>query len=114
MARDLDEAADVAGCQDVGAGGGHGAGLARAEGVRDVRVFDVVEACRSAADVAIRDVDDPYVRDRREQRARRAADALCVREVAGVVIGHDQRFVERRTTPSSWRGPRSRCRSRRR
>ena len=92
---DLHEAADVAGGHCLRAGRADGLGLARAERGGDVGVLDVVEAGRPAARVAVGNLHHAQVRHGCQQRPRRPADALRVREMAGVVVRDGQRLAQR-------------------
>ena len=62
--------------------------LAAAELLRRLGVHQVVDTRRAAADVGLRDVDDLQRRDLGQRGAGLRDDALGVREVAGVVVGH--------------------------
>ena len=53
----------------------------------DLRLLDVVGAGRAAAQLPFGGLDEPDVADGAQQLARRAAHALGVREVAGVLVG---------------------------
>ena len=66
-------------------------GLAPAQFRGRLRVFQVVESGGSTAHFLVGDVHQREIADLFEQPAGRQADALSVRQVAGVVIGHGRR-----------------------
>ena len=59
----------------------------------DLRLHQVVDARRSAAEVRLGQIDEPEPRDRAEERPGRLPHALAVGQVARLVIGH--REIER-------------------
>ena len=65
--------------------------LARAELGGGLGLHEVVDAGRAAAQLPVGGLEQLELRDPAQQRARLRADALRVREVAGVVVGDAQR-----------------------
>ena len=102
---DLDEAPDVAGGDCLRAGRADGLGLARAERGGDVGMLHVVEAGRPAARVAVGNLHHAQVRHAGQQRPRCPADALRVREMAGVVV-RDRQWTWPAEPARSVRAPR--------
>ena len=74
--RHLHEAADVAGDDGVGTGGNDRGRLRGAKCLGDVRLLEIVEPCRPTADLAVRNLADGQVLDRRQQTPRRGAHVL--------------------------------------
>jgi hypothetical protein len=106
VATDLHQAADVAACQDLGAGGEEGARLLLAEPRRDLRVLEVVDPRRAAAQLPVGRLDEGGA-DCGEEAAWGGPLALSVRQVAGVVVGDDGTRLEPRpphTEPVEERG----------
>ena len=109
LAGDLEDAADVAGGDDLGAGGRDVVHLAAAEPLRHLGLGEVVGPRRAAADLALLERDQLQAGDHPEQLPGLAADLLAVAEVAGVVIGHLHRQrMRRRRSGRARRGTR-RC-----
>ena len=84
---DLHQAARVGGDQHLGPGRDDVGGLAVAQLAGRLGVDDVVDARRAAAQLGLGDLLQRQAGDRLEQPPRLGADALGVREVAGVVVG---------------------------
>src|SRR3954452_21727957 len=87
VGRYLDRAAGVRRGHDLGAGVEQVARLSAAEVGGGVRLHEVVDAGRAAAHLPLRRVDELELRDHPQQVARLRADALRVRQMAGVVVG---------------------------
>src|SRR4051794_31759086 len=83
--RDLDRAAGVGGGHDLCAGAEQGARLAAPEVGGGVRLHEVVDARRAAADLPLRRLHELEAGDHAQEVARLGADALRVGEVARVV-----------------------------
>ena len=95
----LHQAARVGGDQQLGAGGERRCAALRSPSSRGrLGVEQVVDAGRAAADLRRRRSPQLQPGDAAQQRARLRADALGVRQVAGVVVGdgHRQRVPRRR------------------
>ena len=95
----LHQAARVGGDQQLGAGGQHVRGLAVAELGRRLRVEQVVDAGRAAAELRLGDLPQLQPGDAAQQLARLGPDALGVGQVAGVVVGDGHRQRVPRAPP---------------
>ena len=97
LAGDLEDAADVAGGDDVGPGRLDVVHLAAAEPLGHLGLGQVVGPRGAAADLALFERDELQAGDHPEQLPGLGADLLAVAEVAGVVIGdlHRQRVRRR-------------------
>src|SRR5438046_2692340 len=84
--RDLDRAARVRRGYDLGAGVEQVARLAPAELGGRLRLYEVVDAGRPAADLPLGRIDELELRDHPQQVAWLRANALRMREVTGVVV----------------------------
>ena len=93
--RDLDEAAGVRARIRLGAGREDVRGLAVAQLARGLRLRDVVDPGRPAAEILLGGLDDLEAGDPAERRARGEREALGVPEVAGVL----QRHLHRQRMP---------------
>src|SRR2546423_9432647 len=81
----LEQAARIRARVDLGLGREDVRGLALAERARRLRLDEVVDAGAAAADLLLGRLDELEAGDRAKQLARLGADALGVREVAGVL-----------------------------
>ena len=88
---DLQEAPRIARHHRVGSGRQDVSGLPVTELYSGVWLKQVVDACRAAADVRFRDLAHLQIRDGPQHASWFGADALCVAQVAGVVIGDPER-----------------------
>ena len=86
---ELEEAAWVAVGDDAGAGGLDVFELAVEELVGHFRLHDVVDASAAAAPEALRQLYQLEVGDEPQELAWLGGDLLAMREVAGLVVGHD-------------------------
>src|SRR2546422_4711280 len=62
------------------------AGLHRAELIRHIGMSEVVDARRAATAFVVAELDDAYLRDSVEERARLEAHLLAVCEMAGILV----------------------------
>ena len=94
LARHVEQAAEVAREQHVGAGGGDRGGLLLDDRVGDVGIFHAERAAEPAADVGVRELPDLQSVDRAQQLPRLLADLQFAQAGTGVVVG--DAAVERR------------------
>ena len=83
---DLHHATRIAGCDHVGAGTEDVRDLAISERAGRVRLQQVVDAGRSAADVRLGDLAELELRNRLQHASRLLPDALRMLQMAGVVV----------------------------
>ena len=89
---DLRLAPDVAGDDRMRARRDDRRGFRCAECAGDRRLLQIVKARRSAADLAVWHLAERQSFHRAEQTTWRGAHALCVRQMAGIVICRDERL----------------------
>ena len=84
---ELQRAAGIRGCDELGAARAHGGGLAHANPLRHRRLHQVEVSGAAAAELGILDRDESRARDRREEGTWGIANALRMREVTRIVVG---------------------------
>src|SRR5579885_3190237 len=87
LAGHVEEAAEIAGEERVGAGGGDIGGLLRQHLVGNLRILDADGAAEAAADLGARQLREPEPLDAREQPARLRLDAELAQPRARIVVG---------------------------
>ena len=91
LAGHVHQAAEIAGEDQIGAGGGDVAGLVADHDVGDVGVLDAERAAEAAADVVFHHLAQFQSFDRAEERAGLGLDAEAAQARAAVVIGDGNR-----------------------
>jgi hypothetical protein len=97
---DLQEAANVAGRDEIGVGLPNAFHFPRQESVRHLGLKHVVRSGAATTEIRLGQFDEAQPRDLRQDGPRLAADPLRVREMAGLVVGHRHRHGAQLSIPA--------------